>query len=67
MRKLFNIGIELFIMCSILLPIFQVKADWNFNQTPIRIVDEIKTKANDKDAVQKTDLDEVTSKGTACD
>jgi len=67
MRKLFNIGIVLFIMCSILLPIFQVKADWNFNQTPIRIVDEIKTKANDKDAVQKTDLDKVTSKGTACD
>jgi hypothetical protein len=67
MRKLFNIGIVLFIMCSILLPTFQVKADWNFNQSsPMNIVTEIKTEANKEDTVQETDLDVVTSKYSEC-
>ena len=68
MRKLFNSVIILFITCSLLSPIFQVKADWDFKwDNPVAIVDEIKTEANKKDAVQDTDLDVVTSKISKCD
>jgi hypothetical protein len=67
MRKIF-LTMVLFIAGFTMLPLFQVQS-WNFNQDPVAVLNEVKHEANNDPAtrIQNTDLDEVTSKGTACD
>ncbi len=70
MKKVFHLAIVTFIICSIVLPIFQVQS-WNLNQdNPTKLVEEIYRQSNKSKStrVQYTDLDEsITSKGAACD
>lgn len=61
--------VPLFIMVSLVLPLFQVQS-WNFDQSsPVSIVTDINNEANKKisNEVQNTDLDGVTSRASWCD
>lgn len=69
MKKIFRLTIMMFILCSVVLPMFQVQS-WNFDQTsPVKILDEVhyQSNKNPSDDVQDTKLDVVTSKYSACD
>ena len=66
MKKLFYL---LLIVIFAVLPVLNINAEWNFQNSPVGIVDEVKTKANKKTSteIQNTDLDAVTSKTDKCD
>ena len=66
MKKLFYmLLIAIFSIFSVL----RINAERNFQNSPVGIVDEVKTKANKKTSteIQNTDLDAVTSKTDKCD
>ena len=68
MKKISYLAIVMFVCGMAVLPLFQVQSR-NFNQdSPVRIVDNIKSEANKRisDEVQNTDLDVVTSKASEC-
>jgi len=70
MKELFNSAMVLFIICSILSPIFPVqsKEGWNFDSdSPFGLVSQVQDEANKDDAIQNTKLNHVTSKFSECD
>lgn len=65
--KRFNyvLFVILFVL-GLLVPIVSLQASWNWHQSPVDIVDEVRNKANALEEIQKTDLDHTTSKYSAC-